>query len=73
MKVTGKVVQAPFGPGVYLLETDDGRRFALQGGDDALLTEGVAATVEGEVADDAVGIGMTGDPVLRVRGYELIG
>ena len=67
----GTIVKAPFGPGVYLLETADGTRYALKGGDDGLFQEGQAVSVEGRLDGDAVGIGMTGDPVLDVSAYEV--
>ncbi len=72
MQVKGKVVRDDLGPGVFLLETSDGRRFALKGGDDALRREGQTVEVEGTLATDAVGIGMTGDPVLDVARYEVL-
>lgn len=71
MKVEGTVVREELGPGVYLLETADGQRYALKGGDAGLLKDGQQVTVEGDLNSGAIGIGMTGNPVLAVKGYEL--
>lgn len=65
MTVRGRVERADLGPGVQVLVTDDGRRFALRS--DVPLPEGTRVEVQGRVAGDAVGIGMTGDPVLEVE------
>lgn len=73
MKVEGTVVREELGPGVYLLETADGTRYALKGGDEGLLKAGQRVTVDGELNSGAVGIGMTGNPVLAVKGYEVAG
>jgi enolase len=52
-----------------LLVTNDGQRFALKGGDAGLLKDGQAVQVEGTVVQSAMGIGMTGNPVLEVSSY----
>jgi hypothetical protein len=54
--------------GVWELEADDGRRYQLRGGDGGLKVEGQRVVVKGKVADDAMGIGMTG-PVLKVTSW----
>lgn len=73
MTFKGKIVEEPFGPGAFVLEADDGSRYALQGGDDGLLRAGQRVSVEGQVdGGGAVGIGMTGDPVLRVDSYTVL-
>ncbi|MCO5167010.1 MAG: hypothetical protein M9894_11655 [Planctomycetes bacterium] len=64
MTVTGRVEREDLGAGVQVLVTDDGRRFALRAREP--LPEGRAVEVDGRLAEDAVGIGMTGDPVLEV-------
>lgn len=71
MTLSGRVTKAPFGFGAFVFEADDGSRYALAGGDAALLTDGVRATVTGELATDLAGVGMTGDPVLRVESFTL--
>lgn len=70
MNVEGTVVSAPFGPGAWLLETEDGARYALLSQDEALLREGQRVIVAGALRDDAVGFGMTGDPVLAVERWK---
>ena len=69
MTVPGTVVREDLGPGVFLLVTSDGQRYALQGGDDGLFQAGQTVKVEGKVVE-AMGIGMTGNPVLDVTRYE---
>jgi hypothetical protein len=71
VQVTGRVVREEFGPGHYLLETEDGRRFALEGGDDALFVEGLQVSVHGSFRDDLLGVGMTAERVLSVEGYQV--
>lgn len=66
LTVTGRVVRQDLGPGVWVLEGQDGRRWALQGGDPRS-HEGRVVTVTGRVKDDAVGVGMVGAPVLAVQ------
>ncbi len=70
MKLKGKVVKQPVGVEVYILEADDGVRYAIKGGDAALRQDGIQVSVEGEV-QQAVGIGMTGDPVLAITSYSI--
>ena len=72
MKVQGRVIREDLGPGVFLLETRDGTRYALKGGDDALFKEGRVVSVQGKLESDVVGIGMTGAPVLAVDSYSVI-
>lgn len=72
LELEGRVVRAPFGFDLFLLEADDGRRFALAGGDDELRVDGRRVAVRGELVEDAVGIGMTGDPVLRVVEHRVL-
>lgn len=66
MTIEGRVEKDDLGPGAWTLVTDDGRRFALQARDADRLQDGQRVVVEGKVQADAVGIGMTGDPALRV-------
>ena len=70
MTVTGTVVREDLGPGTFLLVTADGQRFALKGGDEGLLRAGQTVEVEGKVVQNAMGIGMTGAPVLEVSSYK---
>lgn len=68
-QITGTVLREDLGPGAWVLQAEDGTRYALKGGDRGLLREGQVVTVTGEVDDDAAGIGMTGAPVLQVERY----
>jgi hypothetical protein len=65
MQVEGKLERQDIGTGVWVVSTDDGRRFMLDGA----VPEGLAGKrvrVDGdEVA--AMGIGMVGDTVVAVR------
>jgi|APSaa5957512535_1039671.scaffolds.fasta_scaffold289900_1 hypothetical protein len=71
--VQGKVVRENLGPGVFLLEADDGQRYALKGGDDGLLKDGLRVAIDGVVdGGGGVGIGMTGNPVLAVKEYRVL-
>ena len=69
-ELTGRVVREEFGPGHYLLETSEGRRFALAGGDPALYEEGLRVRVRGRLRDDLLGVGMTAERVLAVERFE---
>lgn len=71
MKITGTVRYQDLEGGLYFLETSDGKRYLLDGGDDALRQDGLNVEVEGEVTE-AMGIGMTGDPVLVVASYAAV-
>ena len=71
MKVQGLVLRLELGAGVWVLETQQGERFALKGGDADLLRPGQEATVEGSLEADLLGVGMSGAPVLRVSSYTL--
>jgi len=69
-QLRGKVVREEFGPGHFLLETEDGRRFALHGGDEGLFVEGLEVEVEGDFRDDLLGVGMTAERVPPVARYQ---
>src|SRR5215831_9528253 len=58
-KYVGTVKKSDLEGGIWVLETDSGDRYQLHGkvGE---LTDGMRATVEGKVAKDMMGIGMTG-------------
>lgn len=72
MTLTGRVERADLGPGVLVLVTDDGRRFALKTDDPAALKPGQKVQIEGHVAESQVGIGMTGDFVIEVERVERV-
>ncbi|MGE0712000.1 MAG: DUF5818 domain-containing protein [Planctomycetota bacterium] len=69
VELRGRVIREELGPGHFLLETSDGRRFALQGGDEGLFVEGAEVWVEGALRDDLLGVGMTAERVLSVARY----
>ena len=66
MTLSGKITRAPVSGGIVLLETADGKRYALEGITD--FNEGELVTVKGHVKppEESVGIGMTGDPIFYV-------
>ena len=55
--------------GFWELHADDGKRYQLQGGDDALRSEGARVEITGSIDKAAFGIGMTG-PILQVKSYK---
>ena len=68
--VKGTVVHEDLSGGVWEFAADDGNRYQMEGGDKKLYRNGQRATVSGEVATDAMGIGMMG-PVLRIKSFVL--
>lgn len=63
-KVCGKVVFRDLEGGLYELQADDGERYSLVGGQ---FKDGELVTVEGEIEEEMLGIGMTGATSLKVR------
>ena len=61
---TGRLVREDLGTGVWVLETDDGKRLMLAGEVPAGLAD-KRVDVRGQVAD-AMGIGMVGDETIEV-------
>ena len=68
MKLHGTVRYRDLEGGLWVFESDDGQTFQLAGGDRKLKHDGGKATVEGDVQQDAVTLGMVG-PVLKVTSY----
>jgi Protein of unknown function (DUF5818) len=68
-KFKGKVVRSDLEGGFWVLETDDGDEYKLEGGDAKLLEAGKRIEVDGAVDDEAMGIGF-GAPVLKVKGIK---
>ena len=64
-KLKGTVRKNDLEGGVWELVTASGDAFQLRGGDASLRVDGQAVEVEGTVAKDVMGIGMTG-PILDV-------
>jgi hypothetical protein len=65
----GVVTKNALEGGTWMLHTDDGKQFQLQGGDGGLRREGQKVEIEGKIDKDAVSIGMTG-PVLAVKSWK---
>ena len=59
-KFTGTVRKNDLEGGIWELHADDGAHYQLRGGPDALRKDGQRVEVQGKVARDAMGIGMTG-------------
>jgi hypothetical protein len=55
--------------GFWELVCKDGKRYQLETRDAELLHEGRHVELEGSVAEDAMGIGMTG-PILKVKSWK---
>jgi hypothetical protein len=70
-KFKGKVVRSDLEGGFWTLEGDDGNTYKLEGGGKELLKKGVKAEIEGNVDDEAMGIGF-GAPVLRVKKWKIL-
>jgi hypothetical protein len=68
-KYRGTVKKNDLEGGFWELHADDGETYQLRGGDDALRVEGQKVIVEGKVAGDSFGIGMTG-PYLDVKSWK---
>ena len=69
MQLKGTVKKSNISGTTWELVSDDGGRFQLIGGDDALYIDGQRATVEGEVETEMMGIGMTGGGIFKVKSW----
>ncbi len=67
MKLRGTVRREDLEGGFMVLVAEDGRRYLLGGATKALRQDGLRVELEGEVDPAGVTIGMTGEPVFRVR------
>ncbi len=67
MKLRGTIRREDLSGGFMVLEGEDGRRYPLGGATKALRKEGLRVELEGEFDPSGVSIGMTGEPVFRVR------
>lgn len=65
MTLEGRLKFEDLGTGVWVVETDDGRRYMLDG-DVPQGLSGKRVRVDGDAAD-AMGIGMAGDAVISVK------
>ncbi len=70
MKVRGQISFVDVESGVWVLKTDDGRTFQLDGGDRKLKQEGMRIEAEGEM-HDVTTAAMVG-PVFIVKTYQFI-
>lgn len=65
MTLKGRLVRDDMGSGVWVLQTDDGRRIMLDGAVNPALN-GAHVVVEGDTAG-GMGFGMLGGDVMRVK------
>lgn len=70
-EVKGTVRYLDLEGGLWVLDSDDGTRYQLEGGKTRLFKHGHRVVIVGEIADDAFSIGMVG-PSLLVRGYRKV-
>jgi len=68
----GRVRRSDLEGGHWVLVTDQGVVYQLQGGGADLLVDGVKAEIEGKIAASQMGIAMVGD-ILEVLSYRLVG
>lgn len=71
-KFVGRVSRSDVEGGHWVLITDQGVAYQLDGGGPDLLRDGARAEVEGRIARGKMGIAMLGD-ILEVRHYRLLG
>jgi hypothetical protein len=71
-KFVGTVNRADLEGGHWTLVTDQGVVYQIKGGGADLLTDGVRAEIEGDVATDQMSIAMMGD-ILEVKSYRILG
>ena len=69
MSFRGTVKKNALEGGIWELHTEDGKRYQLSGGDDALRTDGQKVDIDCKIDKAAFGIGMTG-PTLVVKSYK---
>ena len=66
-RLKGTIRREDLSGGVMVIETAEGKRFALGGATKALRQEGLEVELEGELDPEGVSIAMTGTPVFRVK------
>ena len=71
-KFLGRVSRSDLEGGHWVLITDQGVTYQLQGGGPDLLKDGARAEVEGRIAAGTMGIAMLGD-ILEVKRYRVLG
>jgi hypothetical protein len=68
-KLRGIVKKNDIEGGIWEFHADDGERYQIRGGDEALMVEGQEVEIEGKVDKGGFGIGMTG-PYLDVKSWK---
>jgi hypothetical protein len=71
-KFVGRVSRSDLEGGHWVLITDQGVTYQLQGGGADLLKDGARAEVEGRVAAGQMGLAMLGE-ILEIKRYRLLG
>ncbi len=71
-KFVGRVSRSDVEGGHWVLITDQGVSYQLDGGGPDLLRDGARAEVQGRIAAGKMGIAMVGD-ILEVEHYRLLG
>jgi len=69
--IKGKIEKSEVEGGIWLLVTDSGERYQLDGGDRELYIKGRRVSVTGKEEKDMMGIGMMG-PIFKVKKYEIL-
>lgn len=69
--IKGRIEKSDVEGGVWLLATDSGDTYQLDGGDKNLYVEGLTVSVTGDEMNDMMGFGMMG-PIFKVIKYNVI-
>ena len=69
MTLKGTIKKNPLEGGIWELHSEDGKRYQLKGGDDALRKEGKRVELQGKIDKGAMGIAMTG-PTFDIKTYK---
>ena len=67
----GRIEKSDVEGGVWLLVTDSGDRYQLEGGDRELYIQGRTVSVTGKEQNDMMGFGMMGS-LFKVKKYEIL-
>ncbi len=68
-KFRGVIKKNDLEGGIWELHADNGERYQLSGGDNAVRVEGQKVEIEGSIDKQAFGIGMTG-PYLKIASWK---
>ncbi|MDQ7824114.1 MAG: DUF5818 domain-containing protein [Candidatus Eremiobacteraeota bacterium] len=69
--IKGKIEKSELEGGIWVLVTDKGEQYQLDGGDRELYIQGRKVSVTGTEQRDMMGIGMMG-PLFKVKKYEIL-